>query len=153
VTGPGIDARPPLRCSADGELLFRLERYEAADAALTAIGVDGAPIATFLRRGTLRPEVDIRDETSAPVARLEADGTLVEPGGRPLGRIDAVDVERDGWIDDRWTVSLVVPEVDLPLRPFALVALPLAVKVLRGRPRPVAADEDREDLRQVWAPS
>lgn len=145
VDGPGIAARPPLTCATDGTLLFRLERYAAVDHAVVAIGADRAPLATFLRTGgLLEPGLDVRDETSAPVARLEP-GTnrLVETGGDVIANLDRAEIEDEAddalWVDDQWSLSAVAPSV--PLRPLALVALTVAAKVLLGRPEPVCLRE------------
>jgi len=145
LDGPGIAARPPLRCSTDGTLLFRLERYTAADHAVVAVSGDGAPLATFLRiGGLLEPGLDVRDETSAPVARLEP-GTnrLVETGGDVIANLDRAEIEEEVddalWVDDQWSLSAVAPSA--PLQPLALVALTVAAKVLLGRPEPVCLRE------------
>lgn len=155
LAGPGILARPPLRCTTDGALLFRVVPYEAADHALVAIGADGAALGTYLRSGgLLSAEIDIRDETSAPVARLERgelDGRfrVVETGSNDtIAMVDQVDVEGDSWIDDQW--SLTPTDEAPPLDGLALVALVVAAKVLLGRAEPVpvrerADDEDEHD--------
>lgn len=160
VTGPGIRARPPLTGATDGVTLFRLEVYEAAEAAVTVIGADGAAIGTYLRRGgLLSQEIDIRDETSAPVARL---GTgqgasmfqIVETGGRVIGTVDRTDIEDDGWVDDQWSVAPTT--TDLPVRPLAFVAIAVAAKVLLGRPAPLRvrepADQSDDGLEDVLGP-
>ncbi|MEO7429905.1 MAG: hypothetical protein ABIY48_11055 [Acidimicrobiales bacterium] len=147
LTGPGIRARPPLTCSTGGTLLFRLEAYEPADAAVVAIGADGAPLGTYLRHGgPLSLAIDIRDETSAPAGRLEpvrrgARFQVVETGGRLLGSAHCTDVEDEEWIDDQWSVTPT--SSDLPVRPLAFVALAVAAKVLLGRPEPVRCREPR----------
>jgi hypothetical protein len=142
VVGHDHRARPPLSClDLDGSTLFRLERYGAADNAVVAFDRDGAPLATFLQGpGLLDRALDVRDETTAPVARLrpaprgEAAFELVETGGGLLARCDGDDVEQDGSVDDEWTLHSVAERVPLPQ--LALVALPLAAKVLLGRPIP-----------------
>jgi hypothetical protein len=81
----------------------------------------------------------VRDETSAPVARLvgRRDGfDLVETGGGTLATMGRSDHEIDGWIDDQWWLQ---PAGRLPLRRLAAVAMVLAAKVLLGRPWPVRA--------------
>jgi len=143
VVGHDHNARPPLSClDLDGSTLFRLERYGAADNAVVAFDGDGAPIATFLQGpGLFDRALDVRDETTAPVARLrpaaegEAAFELVETGGGLLARCDGEDVEHDGWVDDEWTLHHVADRVPLPR--LSLVALALAAKVLLGRPAPV----------------
>ncbi len=149
LAGPGILARPPVTCTTDGETLFRLVPYEAADHALVAIGGDGAALGTYLRSGGLLSEtLDIRDETSAPVARLERAGhdgrfrVVVTGGGATLALVDKVDVEDELVVDDQW--SLTPTDVRAPLRPLALVALVVAAKVLLGRPEPVPVRERPE---------
>lgn len=148
VTGPGIRARPPLVCSTDGTVLFRLDVYEAATRALVAVGADGASIGTYLRDGgPLSHRIDVRDETSAPVARFEpvphgVGYRIVETGGDVLGSGRRIDVENGIWIDDQWTLTPTTS--DLPMRPLAFVALAVAAKVLLGRPEPVRIREPEE---------
>lgn len=145
LVGPGIRARPPLACAADGETLFRLDVYRAASRAVVAVGPDGAAIATFLRGGgPLGQRIDIRDETSAPVARFEpvprgSGFQVVETGGEAVGVGSRTDVDDGLWIDDQWSLSPTT--TDLPMRPLAFVALVVAAKVLLGRPEPVRARE------------
>jgi hypothetical protein len=151
VAGSEGRAVPPLACQDAGEVLFRLVPYEPAAAALVAVGADGAALATFLRTGA---GVDVRDETSAPVARLvrRRDGfELVETGGGTLAGVGRADHEIDGWIDDQWWLQ---PAGRLPLRPLAAVAMVLAAKVLLGRPWPVRAGERPEDEEEgyTWWP-
>ncbi|MGQ0831901.1 MAG: hypothetical protein ACT4OV_09510 [Microthrixaceae bacterium] len=148
LSGPGIRARPPLECGTAGAVLFRLDVYEAAPAAVVAVAADGAPLATYLRVGPLlNPYLEVRDETSAPVARFEPvpRGTgfrVVDTSGRRIGSGDRIDVEDDSWIDDQW--SLDVGEERLPMAPLAFVALAVAAKVLLGRAEPERMREERE---------
>jgi hypothetical protein len=138
VAGSEGRAVPPLACQDAGDVLFRLLAYEPAPAAVVAQGADGAALATFLRAGAA---LDVRDETSAPVARLvrRRDGfDLVETGGGTLASMGRSDHEIDGWIDDQWWLQ---PAGRLPLRPLAAVSLVLAAKVLLGRAWPVRAEE------------
>ncbi len=151
VIGPDHRALPPLRCSSGGELLFDLATYPAAPRALVALGGDGAPIGTYLHAGsTLDRVFDVRDETSAPVARFEPvpprDGggyRLVETGGDVLAVGSTRDIELDGWIDDEW--SLTATTADSPLQPMAFVATVLAAKVLFGRIEPVRAPKEGDE--------
>jgi hypothetical protein len=139
VAGSEGRAVPPLACQDAGDILFRLVPYEPAEAAVVALGGDGAALATFLRTAA---GVDVRDETSAPVARLvrRRDGfELVETGGGTLAAVGRADHEIDGWIDDQWWLQ---PAGRLPLRRLAAVAMVLAAKVLLGRPWPVRAGEE-----------
>jgi len=137
VSGSDGRAVPPLTCrDHDGTVLFRLVSYEAAERAVVAVAADGAALATFLRVGA---GIDVRDETSAPVATLaRARGRydLVETGGRKLAGLGSADAELEGWVDDQWWLQSTPGGRPLPLRPFAAVALVLAVKVLLGRPWP-----------------
>lgn len=136
VGGSEGRAVPPLSCTDDADVLFRLMAYEPAEAAVVAVGADGASLATFLRS---RTAIDVRDETSAPVARLvrRREGyDLVETGGGTLAAMGRSDHEVDGWIDDQWWLQ---PSGRLPLRRLAAVAMVLAAKVLLGRPWPVRA--------------
>jgi hypothetical protein len=159
LTGPGIRARPPLECSTEGTTLFRLDVYEAASRAVTAIGADGASIGTYLRQGgPLSQAIDVRDETSAPVARFEpvprgAGFRIVETGGDIVATADRTDVEDDDWIDDHWSLTALTAE--LPARPLAFVALLVAAKVLLGRPEPVRVrerEEARDELDDTLGP-
>ena len=136
IAGSEGRAVPPLTCNDAGDVLFRLLPYEPAEAAVVAVGADGASLATFLRSGT---GVDVRDETSAPVARLvrRPEGfDLVETGGATLAALGRSDHEIDGWVDDQWWLR---PAGRLPLRRLAAVAMVLAAKVLLGRAWPARA--------------
>ena len=150
VAGSQGRAVPPLTCQDAGDVLFRLVPYEPAEAAVVALGADGAALATFLRAGS---GLDMRDETSAPVARLirRREGfEVVETGGGTLAVVGRSDHEIDGWIDDQWWLQ---PAGLLPLRRLAAVAMVLAAKVLLGRPWPVRAGEQTppdEDDYERW---
>ena len=147
VAGSHGRAVPPLACEDAGEVLFRLLPYDPAEEAVVAIGADGAALATFLRSGT---GIDVRDETSAPVARLirRRDGfDLVETGGGTLAAMGSSDHESDGWVDDQWWLR---PAGRLPLRPLAAVAMVLAAKVLLGRPWPARRSEGPADERDDY---
>ena len=153
VTGQGGHATPPLTCSDhDGSVLFRMLAYEAAERALVAVAADGAALATYLRTGTV---IDVRDETSAPVARLvrrRGDYELVETGGGVLAGLGTTDVEHEGWVDDQWWLQPAPGGHRLPLRPLAAVGLVLAAKVLLGRPYPTKVSEPgtEPDDGQPW---
>jgi hypothetical protein len=141
VSGSSGRAVPPLACEDGGRVLFRLLAYEPVEEAVVAAGADGAALATFLRSGN---GMDVRDETSAPVARLVSGRggyELVETGGGTLAGVGRSDHEIDGWIDDQWWLQ---PAGRLPLRPLAAVAMVLAAKVLFGRPWPDRAGADPE---------
>jgi hypothetical protein len=134
-------AVPPLSCQDfDGTVLFGLSRYEAAPHALVAVDADGAPLATYLRVGTaLDAAIDVRDETSAPVARLTRsprshEMELVETGGDILAICHSFDDESDGWVDDQWSLRQTADR--LPLQRLGAAGLVLAAKVLLGRPSP-----------------
>lgn len=147
VSGHDHRAIAPLHCSTDGRTLFHLEAYAPVGRALVAIGADGAALGTYLHTGPLFSQtLDIRDESSAPVARLEPaprpaedQYRVVDTAGVLLATVARRDEELDGWIDDEW--SLTVRAARVPLRPMAVVALVLAAKVLLGRPAPVATAE------------
>jgi hypothetical protein len=147
VDGPGGLAAPPLVCrDVDGSLLFRLVRYEPVPKALVAVGKDGAALGTYLRT---EAGVEVRDETSAPVAALRrARGAfeLVETGGGVVAAVGTADAEREGWIDDQWWLTCGPDR--LPLRPLAAVAMVVAAKALLGRPAPVPAREELQDRRE-----
>lgn len=141
VSGSHGRAVPPLACADGGTVLFRLVAYEPAEDSVVALGAAGAALATFLRSGN---GIDVRDETSAPVARLvsrRGGYGLVETGGGTLAEVGRHDVETDGWIDDQcWPQPAGRPRP--PLRTVAAVALVLAAKVLLGRPWPARAGEE-----------
>ena len=150
LTGPGIRARPPLVCRADGAVLFRLDVYGAAERAVVAVGADGASLGTYLRvGGVLREQIDIRDETSTAGGRVEpvrrgSGYRVMETGGGVIATAERSDVEDDLWVDDQWSVTPVADA--LPMRPLALVALVVAAKVLLGRPEPVRVREEQREL-------
>lgn len=144
VAGNRRRAAPPVTCQDhDGSALFHMARYEAAERAVVAIAADGAALATFLPFGS---DIEVHDETSAPVALLErrlGRLELVETGGGVLAHLGSADVEDDGWVDDQWWLERVPGARSLPLLPLAGVALILATKMLLGRPFPVRdADPD-----------
>jgi hypothetical protein len=150
VDGRDHTAVPPLHCrDVDEAVLFRLVRYEPAPGALVAVDPDGAPLGTYLRLGpTSGHGLDVRDETSAPVARLlpppQAGGSwaLVETGGTAVASCQVTDVRLDGFLDDEWSLRVAG---EVPLRRLAVAALVLACKVLLGRPAPVpAAPHERQ---------
>lgn len=149
VAGADLRAAPPLACNDGDDVLFRLLAYEPAERAVVAVGADGAALATYLRTST---GIEVRDETSAPVAKVvrrRGQFELVETGGAVLGTLGSSDAELDGWIDDQWWLHPTAG--DPPLRPLALVALVLAAKVLLGRPAPVRRREDPEaEDDQLW---
>lgn len=145
VEGRDHRAVAPLAClDLDGRLLFRVDRYHAADDALVAYGPDGAALGTYLlRHRGIRPVVDVRDETSAPVAALRATAggigaglELVMTGGAAVARLTYSETENDGWVDDEWSVRPSVAADQLPFRPPAAAALLLAAKMLLGRVTP-----------------
>ena len=140
VQGRDHRAEPPLDCcDVDGTVLFRLLHYRAAAGAVVAVDPDGAPFGTYLRLPGTGHGLDVRDETSAPVARLVPGPSagdpweLVETGREAVATIQATDVRLGDFVDDEWTVRRVGP---IPLKPLAVVALALAAKVLLGRPSP-----------------
>jgi predicted RNA-binding Zn-ribbon protein involved in translation (DUF1610 family) len=152
VAGRDHRAIAPLRCAVTAATGFRLDPYGPVPHALVATDDDGEPIGTYLRDGdVLHRSLEVRDGTSAPVARLRlrglggraADLGLVETGGRLLATGTVRDVEIDEWVDDEWTLAPCVGDLPLPLDGF--VALVLAAKVLLGRPAPVRAPDHRPD--------
>ena len=123
-----------VRCEdEDGRLLFRLIPYEAAARALVALDGGGAALATFIPRAG---GLDVRDETSAPAARLRrAPGgfSLVETGGGEVASVLVRTVPvgtNEEWLDQQW--ELLPSARRLPLRPLAAVALLLAGRTLLG---------------------
>lgn len=145
VYGPSGQALPPLVCrDLDDSVLFRLVAYEALAAAVVALDAGGAPLATFVRAAA---GLDVRDETSAPAARLhrvDHEFVLTETGGRTLARVGSSDYEAEGWIDDQWWLQPTAG-VRLPLKPLAAVALVLAAKVLLGRAAPIRRSQRPDD--------
>ena len=154
ISGSGGWAVPPLACrDHDGTVLFALVPYDPVEDALSAFTSDGAPLATYLRAGT---GMEVRDETSAPVATLRkglGGFELVETGGAVLARLGSADTERGGVVDDQWWVEPVPDVPRPPLPPLATVALVLAAKIMFGRPWPesVGADPPEEpDGSEQW---
>jgi hypothetical protein len=155
VVGADHRAVTPLHClDLDGAMLFRLERYAAAENAVVAFDDAGAPLATFLQGpGIFDRSMDVRDETTAPVgrfapARRSPDGfELTETGGGCVAACRVSDVESGGWIDDEWALRHAADRV--PLRPLGVVAMVLAAKVLLGRPTPAAASRLSSDDHEV----
>jgi hypothetical protein len=151
VEGPGGRAVPPLTCrDHDGTPLFRVVVYEPAAQGLVAVAADGAAVATYLRTET---GIDVRDETSAPVATLRrARGGfgLVETGGRMLATVGRRDVELDGWVDDEWWLQPSPGNQRLPMQTLAAVGLVLGAKVFLGRPWPAQVHPD--DPPVDWSP-
>jgi hypothetical protein len=161
----GEDDRAPLVASGagrarltcvdlDGDDLFSLETYDAADKAFTARSPDGAPMATYLSQGTLlEPELLVRDGTSAPVATLRPKPggletfTLVETGGDRLAVCWREDLVLGQAIDERWCVSLYDDAPPLPR--LAIVALPLVCLILFGRPARAIPQEDRDPSEEL----
>ena len=145
VASPGDRAEPPLTChDHDGSVLFRMLAYEAAESAVVAVGADGAALATYLR---VEGDIDVRDETSAPVAalvRTRGGFALVETGGGVLATVGTTEREVDGWIVEDWWLEPAPGGRALPLRPLAAVALVLAANVLLGQPAPVRAPDPHE---------
>jgi hypothetical protein len=146
ISGPGGGAVAPLACrDHDGTVLFALVPYEPVEDALAAFGGNGAPLATYLRA---EAGIDVRDETSAPVAAMrQVPGgfELVETGGAVLARLGANDVEQGGAVDDQWWLEPAPDVGRSPLRPLATVALVLAAKVMFGQPWPITVPRAREE--------
>jgi hypothetical protein len=149
ISGSGGRAVAPLACrDHDGTVLFALVPYDPVEDALVAVGGDlgdRAPLATYLRAGT---GIDVRDETSAPVAamrKVTGGFELVETGGAVLARIGSNDTDRGGAVDDQWWLEPAPDVRRSPLRPLATVALVLAAKVMFGRPWPVPVDPPPEE--------
>ena len=146
--GPGQRAR--LSCvDLDGDPLFSLETYDAADRSFTARAPGGDALATYLSDGTLlAPEVLVRDGTSAPVATLRPKPggletfELFETGGGKLAVCWREDLVLGEQVDERWCVSLYVDRCALPR--LALVALPLVCLILFGRPARPLPKEHRD---------
>lgn len=137
VRSPGRAAVAPLEChDVGGDLLFRMVNYEAAPDALVAVAADGDPLATFIERDG---GIDVRDSTSAPVARLRSGRggwALVETGYGQVAELHRTDEDLgEEHVDDTWALR-AGPALHLEL--LAAVALPLAAKVLLGRARPAA---------------
>lgn len=136
LVGADIGAVPPLTCEDfDGGPLFRVARYAAADRAVVVVGANGAALATVLSNAG---GLDVRDETSAPVARLTrerfGEWALFETGGQRLATVTVVDHDQEGWVDDEWSVRDVRGRI--PLRPLGVPGVVVAAKVLLGRAWP-----------------
>ena len=149
------NGRARLTCvEVDGDELFSLETYDAADKAFTARSPDGAPMATYVSKGTLlEPEVLVRDGTSAPVATLRPKPggletfELFETGGHQLAVCWREDLVLGHYIDERWCVSLYDEKPPLPR--LAIVALPLVCLILFGRAARAIPKEDRDRIEEL----
>jgi hypothetical protein len=144
------DGRARLRCvEVDGDDLFTLETYDAAEKAFTARSPGGTPMATYISKGTiLDPEVLVRDGSSAPVAMLRPKPggletfELHETGGEMLAVCWREDLVLGHYIDERWCVSLY--DETPPLPRLGVIALPLVCLILYGRPARAIPKEHRD---------
>jgi hypothetical protein len=143
------NGRARLACvEVDGDIVFSLETYDAAEKAFTARTPGGDALATYLQQGTLlEPDVLVRDGTSAPAATLRPKPggldtfELHETGGHKLAVCWREDIQLGNFLDDRWCVS-VYDERTRALPRLALVALPLVCIILFGRAaRPIPTPE------------
>jgi hypothetical protein len=120
----------------EGPVLFTFRRVGDVWLAATAKGL---PLAAFELRRDAGWRIDVRDEASAPCARLVPQGDghydLVETGGSRIGTCDKdVRVLDDDWQDEAWSVALLGGKA--PLVGLAVAAIPLAVRVLVGHQGP-----------------
>lgn len=148
--GDAEAGRARLSCvDLDGDPLFSLETYHAADRSFTARAPNGEALATYLSKGSLlAPEVLVRDGTSAPVATLRPKPggletfELFETGAGKLAVCWREDLVLGHELDERWCLSIYVETRALPR--LALVALPLVCLILFGRPARAVPAEDRD---------
>lgn len=148
VESPNNQAVIPMICTdVSGDLLFRLARYEAAPRSLVAFDAQETPLAIYQRsENALDWTMLVRDETSAPAARLKRssseqfDFDLVETGGPVVAGINVHDEETADWTDDVWSLHQVGQR--LPFKLYGSIGIVLAAKYFFGRTEPIAAPKD-----------
>jgi hypothetical protein len=138
-----------------GEKLFRIATYDAAPRSLVAFDPNDTPIAIYQRDDVSgRRSMLIRDETSAPAARLNAvfhgefDYELIETGA---GILAGVSVNDTSWFDDAWRLHKVADR--LPFKLFGAIGMLLAAKVFFGRIEPEAPpsqDDEASDITDIF---
>ena len=137
---------PMFTRDVNGEKLFRLSVYEASPRSLVAFDPQDTPLAIYQREDTGRRSMLVRDETSAPAARLvatrhgEFDYELIETGG---GVLAGVSVNDTSWLDDAWRLHKIVDR--LPFTLFGAIGMLLAAKVFFGRIEPEAPPSDDDE--------
>jgi hypothetical protein len=133
----GLDERHTCLDMADTPL-FVVERYRAVgEASYTVTRPGGDPLATYVGTGS---GLEVRDGTSAPVARLEPVNRrfeIIETGGDMVAFCWREPCLLGNVMDERW--GLVVFDRPHVLHRLALVAAPLVCWLLWQR-RPVALE-------------
>lgn len=117
--------------------LFRVSPYRVvADRALGAFTPAGESVGTFIRSGELKPRIEVRDSTSAPVAFIRLGEKfgwdVVETGGEAFAHLDVTTQYIGDFSDDSWSLKTVAKS---PLDVRGMLALLLASKMLLGGTR------------------
>ena len=124
------------RCVAlDGTVLFATHAYGPGgpeSLEVTDPADDDRPLGALVVERAVPPVIEVRDETSAPVARL-TDGKLRETGGGIVATVSHRPLDLpDNWVDDEWLLEV---RRDLPtLDRRALVAVLLVCRMLLSLP-------------------
>jgi hypothetical protein len=128
------------RCIAlDGTPVFDVDDYDAAvggSVVVTDPADADRPLATYVVEGVLLPAVSVRDDASAPVARLTGSDSLLhlrETGGSDVAVVERRRMQLPGcWVDDRWELRVARELPTLDRR--ALVAVLLLCRALFSLP-------------------
>ncbi len=149
-TRDNLAVTPMRAIDVDGTLLFTVRDYQASANGLVITDANETPVASYhLRSFGLTAEIDIRDETSAPVARLQSSATLewdydlIETGGKLLAAISRRESTTDELTDDSWTLRQISDT--LPLKLYGAIGITLAAKLMLGQVRPYATGSETKD--------
>lgn len=151
IDSPSNRAVSPMFCrDVTGDKLFRLAPYEASPRSLVAFDEHDAPLAIYQRHeNPLERSLLVRDETSAPAARLQPsasarfDYELVETGGPVIAGVMARDEVSQDWVDDTWSLHQVGSQ--LPFKLFGAIGILLAAKTFFGRVEPESLKNHSRD--------
>jgi hypothetical protein len=155
VETPNNQATIPMECrDVTGEPLFRVAKYEASPRSIVAIDAHGTPIAIYQRHESMmNRSMLVRDETSAPAARLQPSTTdrfdyeLIETGGTAIAGVMVHNEETADWSDDVWSLQQVGKR--LPFKLFGSIGILLAAKVFFGQTLPTSAPKDSSENAQT----
>ena len=124
------------RCVAlDGTVVFATHLYGPGgpeSIVVTDPNDSDRPLGAHVVERAVPPVIEVRDETSAPVARL-TDGSLRETGGGVVATVSRRPIHLpERWVDDEWIldVSRELPTLDRR----ALVAVLLVCRTLLSLP-------------------
>jgi hypothetical protein len=150
VETPDNKAVLPMECrDVTGERLFRVGKYEAAPLSLVAYDADDTPLAIYQRHeNPSSRSMLVRDETSAPAARLQPstherfDYELVETGGPVVAGVSVHDEETADRSDDVWALYQVGQRI--PFKLYGTIGILLAAKLFFGRTMPAVRSKPSE---------